>query len=165
MASVCEKCGYKTNEVKSGSGFSDKGKKITLKVKNTIDLSRDVLKSETCSIEIPELDLETGAMAVCGKFTTVEGLLTDLKTMMIESNPFVGGDSETSDKLIKVGQRIASNQKPCKFKGEIRLALSEQLYINIKIALIPEREGFEISIMVIESWVPKMKQSLFNRQS
>jgi len=106
MASVCEKCGYKTNEVKSGSGFSDTGKKITLKVKNTIDLSRDVLKSETCSIEIPELDLETGAMAVCGKFTTVEGLLTDLKTMMIESNPFVGGDSETSDKLIKVGQRI-----------------------------------------------------------
>lgn len=122
MASYCAKCGYRTNEVKSGTGFSEKGKKITLKVKTLEDLSRDILKSETCSIEIPELDLETGSMAVSGKFTTVEGLLTDLKKMMIESNPFVGGDSATSDKLKKVGVRI---DELASGKGEFTLILDD----------------------------------------
>lgn len=122
MASHCEKCGYRSNEVKSGTGFSEKGKKITLKVTNAEDLTRDVLKSETCSIEIPELDLETGSMAVSGKFTTVEGLLEDLKKMMIETNPFIGGDSETSDRLVQVGKRI---DEFAKGNGEFTLILDD----------------------------------------
>ena len=44
MATVCEYCGHKTNEVKSGGGIEAKGKKITLKVTDPTDLSRDVLK-------------------------------------------------------------------------------------------------------------------------
>lgn len=44
MATDCEGCGHRTNEVKSGGGIEPKGKKVTLKVKNKIDLSRDVLK-------------------------------------------------------------------------------------------------------------------------
>ena len=46
------------------------------------DMARDVLKSETCMVVIPELEMETGSMAVSGKFTTVEGLLDDLKKMV-----------------------------------------------------------------------------------
>ena len=44
MATVCEYCGHKTNEVKSGGGIEPKGKKVTLKVTDSSDLSRDVLK-------------------------------------------------------------------------------------------------------------------------
>lgn len=44
MATDCEKCGSRTNEVKSGGGVEPKGKKIKLKVKSKEDFSRDVLK-------------------------------------------------------------------------------------------------------------------------
>jgi len=47
MATACDSCGYKTNEVKSGGAISPKGKKITLKVTDSDDLSRDILKVNT----------------------------------------------------------------------------------------------------------------------
>jgi len=106
MATTCDLCGYRTNEVKSGSGFEPMGKKITLNFKSEEDLKRDVLKSETCKILIPQIELETGAMALSGKFTTIEGLLVDLKKLLVEKNPFVNGDSSQSTKLKEVGSRI-----------------------------------------------------------
>lgn len=47
----------------------------TIVLLQDIDLARDVLKSDTCSMSIPELDLEVGPGALSGRFTTVEGLL------------------------------------------------------------------------------------------
>lgn len=44
MSTNCDICGYRDNEVKSGSAISDKGKRITLKVEDREDLSRDILK-------------------------------------------------------------------------------------------------------------------------
>lgn len=44
MATSCELCDYKDNEVKSGGAIEDKGCRIDLHIKDTIDLSRDVLK-------------------------------------------------------------------------------------------------------------------------
>ena len=44
MATVCDYCGYRSNEVKSGTGVSPKGTKITLRVTDQSDLSRDILK-------------------------------------------------------------------------------------------------------------------------
>ncbi len=44
MASNCDFCGYKTNEVKSGAGTSEYGTKITLHLTDSTDLSRDILK-------------------------------------------------------------------------------------------------------------------------
>jgi zinc finger protein len=44
MSTNCDRCGYRDNEVKSGSAISDKGKRITLKVEDSEDLSRDILK-------------------------------------------------------------------------------------------------------------------------
>lgn len=44
MSTNCDKCGYRDNEVKSGSAISDCGKRITLKVEDREDLSRDILK-------------------------------------------------------------------------------------------------------------------------
>jgi zinc finger protein len=44
MATNCFACGYRDNEVKSGGAVSDKGKKITLKIEDEEDLSRDLLK-------------------------------------------------------------------------------------------------------------------------
>ena len=44
MATACDCCGYKSNEVKSGMGVSEMGSKISLRLTDTSDLSRDVLK-------------------------------------------------------------------------------------------------------------------------
>ena len=44
MATVCEKCGNRTNEVKSGTGIEPLGIRIELSVQGRIDFSRDVLK-------------------------------------------------------------------------------------------------------------------------
>ena len=44
MATSCDYCGHKTNEVKSGGGIEPRGTRITLKITDPSDLSRDVLK-------------------------------------------------------------------------------------------------------------------------
>ena len=45
MSTVCEHCGYKSNEVKTGGAIPEKGRKITLICDDPEDLSRDILKS------------------------------------------------------------------------------------------------------------------------
>ncbi|KAM9814144.1 zinc finger protein ZPR1 [Neosynchiropus ocellatus] len=99
MATNCDSCGHRTNEVKSGGATEDLGTKITLHITDPSDMTRDVLKSETCSVLIPELDFELGMAAVGGKFTTLEGLLTDIRTLTVSQNQFVFGDSGTADQM------------------------------------------------------------------
>ncbi|XP_052849172.1 zinc finger protein ZPR1 [Drosophila gunungcola] len=82
MATVCGACGHKTNEVKSGGGVEPQGVRFRVKIAGREDLTRDVLKSETCSLSIPELDLDVGPHALCGRFTTVEGLLVAMRDQL-----------------------------------------------------------------------------------
>lgn len=44
MATVCDACGNKTNEVKSGGGIEEKGICFTVSIEDREDMSRDVLK-------------------------------------------------------------------------------------------------------------------------
>lgn len=99
MATNCDNCSHRTNEVKSGGATEDQGTKITLRITDHSDMSRDVLKSETCAILIPELEFELGMAVVSGKFSTLEGLLTDIKDVIVRRNPFVSGDSTTSERM------------------------------------------------------------------
>ncbi|KAF9425706.1 nucleolar zinc-finger protein [Entomortierella beljakovae] len=75
MSTTCDECGYKSNEVKAGGPVSEYGKRIILKIEDAEDMSRDILKSETCGLSIPEIDLELNSGTLGGRFTTVEGLL------------------------------------------------------------------------------------------
>ncbi|KAI0343176.1 zf-ZPR1-domain-containing protein [Trametopsis cervina] len=75
MSVNCDLCGYRDNEVKSGSAISTNGKRITLKVEDSEDLSRDILKSESCGLAIPEIDLVLQPGTLGGRFTTLEGIL------------------------------------------------------------------------------------------
>ncbi|KAL7599082.1 hypothetical protein Lser_V15G22227 [Lactuca serriola] len=74
MASTCDACGYRNSELKAGGAIPAKGKKVTLIVRNVNDLSRDVIKSDTASVKIPEIDLELAGGTLGGLVTTVEGL-------------------------------------------------------------------------------------------
>jgi len=44
MATNCETCGCRDNEVKGGCGIEDLGQRITLHLTDVKDLSRDILK-------------------------------------------------------------------------------------------------------------------------
>lgn len=104
MSTVCDACGYKSNDVKTGGAIPDKGVKVSLKVKTNVDLARDILKSESCALECPELQLAVNPGTLGGRFTTVEGLLTqvrdDLRNQIFEADgakPGEGGDSLRPD--------------------------------------------------------------------
>ncbi|XP_070282199.1 zinc finger protein ZPR1 isoform X1 [Myotis yumanensis] len=108
MATSCEYCGHRTNEVKSGGAVEPLGTRITLRITDPSDMTRDLLKSETCSVEIPELEFELGMAIFGGKFTTLEGLLKDIRDL-VTKNPFTLGDSSNPgqvDKLQEFSQKL-----------------------------------------------------------
>ncbi|KAH8110834.1 zf-ZPR1-domain-containing protein [Phellopilus nigrolimitatus] len=111
MSTNCDHCGYRDNEVKSGSAISEKGKRITLKVEDKEDLSRDILKSESCGLKIPDLDLVLQAGTLGGRFTTLEGLL-DQVYEELSDKVFASGDSVGHDR--KAFENFLANLKSVK---------------------------------------------------
>ncbi len=98
----CQVCGYKTTEVKGGGGISEKATRYTLQVSSAADLNRDVFKSETAQIKIPEVGFETDTGSMGSMFTTVEGLVDRIATSLSDI-PFSKGDS-CDDSLAKAIQ-------------------------------------------------------------
>eukprot|EP01098_Paradermamoeba_levis_P006527 TRINITY_DN2705_c0_g1_i1.p1 TRINITY_DN2705_c0_g1~~TRINITY_DN2705_c0_g1_i1.p1 ORF type:complete len:468 (-),score=130.12 TRINITY_DN2705_c0_g1_i1:45-1400(-) len=121
MAFACEKCGYKTNEVKPGGAISPKGKKISLIVNSAEDLNRDILKSETAQIAVPELHLVLEAGTLGGKFTTIEGLLTAVLDQM-KSTSFLSGDSAEDGQKQTFENFLTSLKKAT--KGEVNFTIT-----------------------------------------
>lgn len=101
MATNCENCGHRTNEVKSGGAIEPLGTRITFHITDPSDMTRDLLKSETCSVEIPELEFELGMAVLGGKFTTLEGMLNDIREL-VTKNPFTLGDSSNPGQAAKL---------------------------------------------------------------
>jgi zinc finger protein len=66
-----------------------------LQIKNEADLSRDVIKSDTASVHVPELELELTAGTLGGKVTTVEGLMDAISEKLQSVHGFEFGDSAT----------------------------------------------------------------------
>ncbi|RDX78180.1 Zinc finger protein ZPR1-like protein, partial [Mucuna pruriens] len=93
MATTCDDCGYRNSELKPGGRIPEKGKTIILNVKNVNDLSRDVIKSDTASVKVPELDLELASGTLGGIVTTVEGLITKISESLERVHGFTFGDS------------------------------------------------------------------------
>ena len=92
MSTACDHCGYRDNEVKSGSAISDHGRKLTLRVNDSEDLSRDILKAESAGLSIPEIDLYLAPGTLGGRFTTLEGLLQNVYDELYEK-VLLRGDS------------------------------------------------------------------------
>lgn len=46
MATNCDKCGHRDNEVKSSGGIEEKGRRMELTINTEEDLARDILKVE-----------------------------------------------------------------------------------------------------------------------
>ena len=93
-AVACDHCGYRSNEVKTGGEVPEKGQKIWLDVKGPEDLKRDLLKAESCCLKIPACELEVQPGSMGGRFTTVEGLLTQVRNDL-HSSIFEATDAGT----------------------------------------------------------------------
>lgn len=125
MATTCERCGHRTNEVKAGGGVEPRGVRFTLRVSQPWDLTRDVLKSETCSVEIPELELEAGAGIMSGRFTTVEGLLQEVHSQLAKDNPFFQGDSAPTLQRERMGALVSKLSAAASGKLPVTLVLDD----------------------------------------
>ena len=109
----CDVCGYKTTDVKGGGGISEKGTKLTLKVEKNEDLNRDVFKSETSKIIIPEIGFESSDGSLGSMYTTIEGIIEKL-IENLKNMPFGTGDSKMSndiDNFIKKLEEIKELKK------------------------------------------------------
>ncbi|KAJ5097971.1 zinc finger protein ZPR1 [Penicillium argentinense] len=134
-SNVCEHCGLRSSDVKTGGEVPELGKRITLVVKNEVDLSRDVLKSDTCAVHSDELEISIQAGTLGGRFTTLEGLLTEVRDSL-RGHLFDigggGGDSlETSEKAKwdRFFDRLESaiNGDFEKFGGQFTITLADPL--------------------------------------
>ncbi|KAG1779475.1 ZPR1 zinc-finger domain-containing protein [Suillus placidus] len=96
ISTNCDDCAYRDNEIKSGTAISELGKRITLKVEDIDDLDRDILKSDTSSLSIPEIDLVLHPGTLGGRFTTLEGILDQVYEELTEK-VFNTGDSGVAD--------------------------------------------------------------------
>lgn len=121
MSTVCDRCGYKSNEVKTGGAIPEKGRRIALRITEPDDLARDILKSETCGLVIPELDLDLTPGTLGGRFTTVEGLLRQVHDEL-QSRVF----TETSDSM-----DTETKDRWEKFLTRLQAAIDGQLQFNI----------------------------------
>ncbi|KAG7610035.1 Zinc finger ZPR1-type [Arabidopsis suecica] len=127
MASTCDSCGYRNSELKPGGAIPEKGKKITLSVRNITDLSRDVIKSDTAGVIIPELDLELAGGTLGGMVTTVEGLVTQIRESLARVHGFTFGDSLEESKLNKWREFGARLTKLLSFEQPWTLILDDEL--------------------------------------
>mmetsp|Transcript_21521 Transcript_21521/g.25008 ORF Transcript_21521/g.25008 Transcript_21521/m.25008 type:complete len:456 (+) Transcript_21521:45-1412(+) len=95
MAFKCDYCGFKSTEIKSGGAVSPHGLRLSLHVEREDDLKRDVLKSDSASLRIPEIELELAPGTLGGFFSTVEGTLTQIKEQLasLPQAQFAEGDS------------------------------------------------------------------------
>jgi zinc finger protein len=57
------------------------------------DLKRDLFKSDTCKVIIPEVELELDYGTLGGQYTTVEGLLEKIHDHLGGKNHFVDLDN------------------------------------------------------------------------
>lgn len=129
---VCDLCGYKTNDVKTGGEVPKHGKRIWLTVKDAKDLGRDILKSETCMLKIPECRVEVTPGTMGGRFTTVEGLVTqirdDLKSSIFDAGEEeISTDSMPSDTKKEWGTFFAQIDKAIKGQMQYTILMEDPL--------------------------------------
>ncbi|CAN0317335.1 unnamed protein product, partial [Discosporangium mesarthrocarpum] len=63
------------DQVKGGGAVPKRGTSYTLNATSVEDFRRDVLKSDTCRMNLPDIDLVMEMGTLGSMYTTVEGLL------------------------------------------------------------------------------------------
>lgn len=114
MSFNCDNCGFKDTEVKGGGAIPDLGRRDTLKVVSPEDLVRDVVKSDTAGVLIPELQLESTRGSLGGMYTTVEGIVRRMHDDLFQqSSVFVSGDSSRDPERVARVRELEAQFDDC----------------------------------------------------
>jgi len=153
ISTACDHCGYRTSEVKTGGAIPNKGRQIILKVLEQVDLSRDVLKSETCTVFCPELKLEITPGTMSGRFTTVEGLLTQVHDTLysrIFDAGGAGGDSRDPERMQAWDNLFKNLQAAIKGEFKYQISLTDPLAASYIQNLCSPDEDPQLTILDYE---------------
>jgi len=153
ISTACDHCGYRTSEVKTGGAIPNKGRQIILKVLEQVDLSRDVLKSETCNVFCPELKLEITPGTMSGRFTTVEGLLTQVHDTLysrIFDAGGAGGDSRDPERMQAWDNLFKNLQAAIKGEFKYQISLTDPLAASYIQNLCSPDEDPQLTILDYE---------------
>ncbi|KAH9810596.1 ZPR1 zinc-finger domain-containing protein [Melampsora americana] len=126
MSTNCHSCGYKDNEIKSGGAIAPLGTRLTLNVKDKEDLSRDILKSESASLSLPEIDLHLNPGTLGGRFTTLEGLLNQVYEEL-DQKVFAKGDSASVTSAADSSAPDANKSNMESFLAKLKQAISAEV--------------------------------------
>eukprot|EP00768_Dysnectes_brevis_P006958 gnl/Dysnectes_brevis/568_a627_3299.p1 GENE.gnl/Dysnectes_brevis/568_a627_3299~~gnl/Dysnectes_brevis/568_a627_3299.p1 ORF type:complete len:484 (-),score=152.62 gnl/Dysnectes_brevis/568_a627_3299:101-1513(-) len=142
MAAKCEDCGFKSIEVKSAGAIAPNGRRTVLHVRDPSDLSRDVLKSDSASVVIPELELELSPGTMGGVYTTVEGLLTMVRDELTKLAQFnIGDGGRDTEEGMKWRHVLSSLDRYSKGGEEFTLIIDDVLDASfIKNVYAPEAD-------------------------
>ena len=104
MIIFCSSCGYK--DISITSSKSSNPKRIVFKIESKDDLFIRVIKSETCTVSIPELSV---IIEPCQKsqimVTNVEGLLSWIKDLTLKTGIVLESD-EDKLKCLEIAKKI-----------------------------------------------------------
>eukprot|EP00658_Telonema_sp_P-2_P006995 TRINITY_DN12617_c0_g1_i4.p1 TRINITY_DN12617_c0_g1~~TRINITY_DN12617_c0_g1_i4.p1 ORF type:complete len:551 (+),score=123.41 TRINITY_DN12617_c0_g1_i4:88-1740(+) len=77
----CDHCGHRNESVDFAGAYQEQGKIVTLEVRGPDDLQRQVIKSDSCVVKIPEMEFEIQPNPdhKQGSFTTLQGVLNQAR--------------------------------------------------------------------------------------
>ena len=122
-----------------------------LRVTSFDDMKRDVLKSDSAMVVIPELDLELQHGTLGGLYTTVEGLLGKIYKNLSDDHPFAG-DSSTNNHSEDEGS-IKRNRTFQEFLSKLKDLKDGKVYIytHFTINTIPHYTTLYHTILTIHT--------------
>uniref|UniRef100_A0A9J8D5E2 ZPR1 zinc finger n=2 Tax=Cyprinus carpio TaxID=7962 RepID=A0A9J8D5E2_CYPCA len=92
----CPHCNWTNTEIQSAGRIQEQGVLYTLQVKTKEDMNREVVKSDSASTRIPQLDFEIPAFTQKGSLSTIEGLLDRAVVGLEQDQPIRKVFSSTS---------------------------------------------------------------------
>ncbi|KAH0480896.1 MAG: uncharacterized protein KVP18_003632 [Porospora cf. gigantea A] len=98
----CPHCGFRNTDIQTGAELEPQGCVIRLTVSGTVDLDRQIIKSEFATFRIPSIQFEIPAKSEGGRSSTVEGLITQAAT-----NLAVGQIHREGDVRLKIQEVIS----------------------------------------------------------
>jgi zinc finger protein len=104
---ACEECGERNNEVTFGGEIQIQGCSYELKVTTPKDMDRQLIKSDSATVRIRELDFEIPPLTQKGEISTIEGILrTAAKNLALYQTERMDHSPEVGKKVADVIMRL-----------------------------------------------------------
>jgi zinc finger protein len=113
MSFECPHCHFKNSEIQSAGEIQQRGVRISLKVDQEADRSRQIIKSDTAVFKVEDIELEMPPGR--GQLTNVEGILTmaaqDLELKQDERKTVVPEVYEKIEGIIRALRQMAVGER------------------------------------------------------